>query len=90
MSKLDYDKKYLTRSKVGYSPYPNFGKKYSDSFFPYMTKLWNNLDVSTQIMVLPEFKMQLKKDLKPTKYIFQKVQNLEVLFLVEYELIHQI
>ena len=33
-----------------------------------MTKLWNNLDVSTQIMVLPEFKMQLKKDLKPTKY----------------------
>ena len=68
MAKLDYDKKYLPRSKVGYSPYPRFGKKYSDSFFPYMTKLWNNLDVSTQIMMLPDFKIQLKKDIKPIRY----------------------
>ena len=61
LSKLDYAKKYPTRSKVGYSPYPYFGQKYSNSFFPYMAKLWNNLDISTQIMQLPDFKLQLKK-----------------------------
>ena len=33
-----------------------------------MTKLWNNLDVRTQVMQLPDFKEQLKKDLKPKKY----------------------
>ena len=68
MSKLDYAKKYLTRSKGGYSPYPNFGVKFSNSFFPYMAKHWNNLDVGTQVMMLPDFKTQLKKDFKPCKY----------------------
>ena len=68
MSKVDYAKKYLTRSKGGYSPYPNFGVKYSNSFFPYMTKLWNNLNVSTQVMMLSDFKEQLKKELKPVRY----------------------
>ena len=68
MSTLDYAKKYLTRSKAGYSPYPNFGNKFSNSFFPYMAKQWNNLDVGTQVIMIPDFKMQLKKDLKPCKY----------------------
>ena len=68
MSKLDYEKKYLTRSKVGYSPYPYYGNKYSNSFFPYMSKQWNNLDVSIQVMHLPDFKLHLKKELKPIKY----------------------
>ena len=67
MSELDYAKKYLTRSKGGYSPYPNFGVKYGNSFFPFMTKQWNNLNVSTQLMDLPDFKEQLKNDLKPKK-----------------------
>ena len=62
MSKVDYAKKYLTRSKGGYSPYPNFGVKFSNSFFPYMTKLWNNLKVSTKVMMLSDFKEQLKND----------------------------
>ena len=65
MSELDYAKKYLTRSKGRYSPYPNFGVKYGNSFFPFMTKQWNNLNVSTQLMDLPDFKKQLKNDLKP-------------------------
>ena len=56
MSELDYAKKYITRSKAGYSPYPNYGVKYGNSFFPYMTKRWNNLIVSTQLMALPNFK----------------------------------
>ena len=38
MSKLDYEKKYLTRSKGGYSPYPYFGTKYSNSFSPIRPK----------------------------------------------------
>ena len=39
LSDMDYAKKYLTRSKVGYSSYPNFGIKYKNSYFPFMTKL---------------------------------------------------
>ena len=68
MSDLDYAKKYLTRSKVGYSTYPNFGVKFKNSFFPFMTKCWNELNVSTQVMQLSDFKEQLKTDLKPIKY----------------------
>ena len=67
MSEIDYAKKYLTRSKGGYSPYPNYGVKYGNSFFPYMAKQWNNLNVSTQLMALPDFKDQLKMELNPKK-----------------------
>ena len=67
MTELDYAKKYLTRSKGGYSPHPNYGEKFKKSFFPYISKLWNNLSVSTQLMTLPDFKEQLKKELKPPK-----------------------
>ena len=68
MSSIDYERKYLTRSKGGYSPYPYFGEKFKNSFFPFMTHLWNNLSVSTQVMELSNFKVQIKKDLKPVKY----------------------
>ena len=33
-----------------------------------MTKLWNNLDLSTQVMMLPDFKAQLKRELKPIRF----------------------
>ena len=59
MSNVDY-----ARSNGGYSLYPNFGMKYANSFFPYMTKLWNNLNVSLQVMSLPDFKVELKKRVK--------------------------
>ena len=68
MPELDYAKKYLTRSKVGYSSYPNFGMKFKNSFFPFMTRCWNELDVSTQVMQLPDFKEKLKSSLKPMRY----------------------
>ena len=32
-----------------------------------MIKLWNNLSLSTKVMMLPDFKVQLKKELKPSK-----------------------
>ena len=67
LTKLDFEKKYVMRSKGGYLPYPNYGSKYLNSFFPYMSKLWNNLDISTQSMNLLDFKSRLKIDMKPTK-----------------------
>ena len=33
-----------------------------------MTNLWNNLDVSIQLLALPEFKLKLKEELKPHKF----------------------
>ena len=33
-----------------------------------MTSLWNNLDVSHQLMALPEFKSRLKEEIKPHKF----------------------
>ena len=68
MSELDYSKKYMTRSKGGYTPFPKYGVKYKNSFFPYMSDLWNKLEVSTQLLDLVDFKNQLKKELKPPKY----------------------
>ena len=68
MSSIDYEKKYLTRSKVGYTPYPYFGEKFKNSFFPYMTNLWNKLNVCTQAMQLSDFKEQIKMELKPRRH----------------------
>ena len=67
MTNLDTEKKYYMRSKGGYTPYPNYGNKFLNSFFPYNSKLWNNLQQSTQGKNLQEFKLQLKEDLKPNK-----------------------
>ena len=68
MSKLDYTKKYMTRSRGGYAPFPRYGVKYKNSFFPYMSDLWNKLEVSTQLLDLVDFKNQSKKELKQPKY----------------------
>ena len=67
MTKLDFEKKHLTRSKGGYTPYPNYGVKYLNTFFPYISKLWNNLNTSTQSMALSDCKLQLKSNMKPDK-----------------------
>ena len=45
----------------------NFGVKFQNSFFPYISKLWNNLKTSTQSLALPDFKDKLKIDMKPNK-----------------------
>ena len=67
LSKIDFEKKYEMRSKGGYLPYPNYGNKFLNSFFPFNSKLWNNLPQSTKQMDLIEFKNKLKVDLKPPK-----------------------
>ena len=67
LTKLDYEKKHYTRSKGGYSPYPNYGAKYQKTFFPYISKMWNNLNSSTQSLALSDFKLKLKDIFKPFK-----------------------
>ena len=67
MSKLDTQKQYITRSKGGYLPYPNYGVKFLNSYFPYISKLWNNLEISTKRLGLQEFKDKLKEKLKPIR-----------------------
>ena len=44
--------------------YPNYGSKFMNTFFPYISKIWNNLPSSTKSMSLFDFKAQLKNDLK--------------------------
>ena len=67
LTKLDWEKKRVTRSKGGYLPYPNFGVKFLNSFFPYISKLWNNLDNDTKALTLSDFKIRLKNIIKPDK-----------------------
>ena len=67
LSELDFEKRCVTRSKGGYLPYPNFGNKFLNSFFPFFSKLWNNLQTSTKGKQLLDFKSRLKLDIKPLK-----------------------
>ena len=67
MTKLDFENKYLLRSKGGYLPHPSYGTKFLNSFFPFISKLWNSLPPSTQAKDLVDFKTQLKLDTKPDK-----------------------
>ena len=66
MSKIDWEINQRTRSKGGYLPYPRFGQNYSNSFFPYMTKLWNKLPPDLKCKGLVDFKLELKLSIKPS------------------------
>ena len=48
-------------------PYPRYGTKFLNSFFPFISKLWNSLPSSTQAKNLVDFKTQLKIETKPDK-----------------------
>ena len=52
LTKWDWQKHHYLRSKGGYLPYPNNGFRFSNSFFPYISKIWNNLPKSTQSLSL--------------------------------------
>ena len=67
LSQLDFDRQHFLRSKGGYLPYPNYGNKFMGSFFPFISKIWNNLPILMRSMNLLDFKAQLKIDLKPSK-----------------------
>ena len=68
LTKLDWEKKYVLRSKGGYLPYPFFNQKFLNSFFPFISKQWNNLPNSTKSKNLYDFKTQLKIDIKPERH----------------------
>ena len=53
-----------------YQQFPFKGVLFSNSFFPYMTKKWNNLPQSLKIKPIDEFKLGLKGLIKPKKYKF--------------------
>ena len=68
LTKLDWEKKYVLRSKGGYLPYPYFKQKFLNSFFPFISKQWNNLSNSTKSKNLYDFKTQLKIDIKQKRH----------------------
>ena len=68
MPKLDFEKKFETRSKGGYIPFKNYANKFKTSFFPHISGLWNSLPKQIQCKNLEDFKMHTKKELKPPKY----------------------
>ena len=63
----DYIVKPNSKLNATYKLHPNYGVKFSNSFFPYFTKKWNSLPRSIKFLDLPEFKSALKTELKPTK-----------------------
>ena len=65
LTKLDFENIQLTRSKGGYKAYPYYSVEFINSFFPYISKLCNNLDSYTQALALIHFKPKLKTDVKP-------------------------
>ena len=78
LTKIDWDKRQNLRSKGGYLPYPNYGNKFLNSFFPYITKIWNNLPTSVRSLNLLDFKTELKSYLKPDKFKHFRVGSKEL------------
>ena len=54
------------RSKGCYLPFPKTSSRFSKSFFPHISKLWNSLDISVKNKDLKEFKFHTNT-LKPKK-----------------------
>ena len=86
LTKLDYEKKYELRSKGGYLPYPNYGNKFLQSFFPFISRMWNTLSSCLQSKDLIDFKNQLKLDIKPVKIKHFLALRLEIPSLQDSEL----
>ena len=68
MPKLDIDRINFTRSKGGYIPFKPKDNKFNTSFFPNTLKLWNNLTKEIQCKDIHEFKLSVKKEIKPSRY----------------------
>lgn len=68
LTKLDWERKQILRSRGGYLPYPNYNIKFQNSFFPLMSKFWNNLPTTKKNKNFFDFKEQLKIDIKPKRH----------------------
>ena len=72
MPKINYERENNLRSKGSYIPFKNSGSKFSLSFFPYHTKLWNSLQKNIKALNITDFK-NYTNAMKPTRYKhFQK------------------
>ena len=60
-------KKVFDKIQRGISTLSQLWCEVQKLYFPYMTGLWNNLNVSTQLMALPDFKEAVKEELKLIK-----------------------
>ena len=78
LTPVDWDRYYNLRRKGGYLPYPKYGNKFSNSFFPYITKIWNSLPSRIQSLNLKGFKTELKSYLKPHNIRHFRVGNKEL------------
>jgi hypothetical protein len=68
MPVLNMQDNYEIRNRGVFIPFPNKGDKFNLSFFPNTTKLWNSIPTQTQWKPQDEFKMDIKKEIKPAKY----------------------
>ena len=68
MPKLDIDRQNILRSKGGYIPFKYKDKKFNTSFFPNTLKLWNNLNGEIPNKDVNDFKLSIKKEIKPPTY----------------------
>ena len=68
MPEPDFHRKLTLRSKGGYIPYKNLGNKFQTSFFPYHSRLWNNLPKNVRSSNIDDFKSFLRKEMKPNKH----------------------
>ena len=68
LAERNLNKPTSTRNYKTYKNYPNFGVKFSKSFFPYFTNMFCALAPTMSILELSEFKKDLKVSLKPTKF----------------------
>ena len=59
---------YNYRENRKYIQQRHINQKYSNSFYPYFTKTWNNLTTDTKKLDIIEFKSKIKQDFKPSKY----------------------
>ena len=57
----------IGRQLGDYKKLPNYGVKFSNSFFPYFSQKWNTLPRCFRYYDLVDFKFNLKKRLKPEK-----------------------
>ena len=65
MPMLNLQDNYEIRNKDVYVPFPHKGDKFKLSYFPNTTKLWNSIPTQIQLKPLDEFKIDIKKEIKP-------------------------
>ena len=69
MPALNMQDNHEVKNRGFCTPFPHKGDKFKLSFFPNTTKLWNSVTIQTQVKHLEEFKIDMKKEIKPARYI---------------------